>query len=61
MTEPDREEPGAALAARMERRLTVAGYLANGIGALIVALFLALFVPVGKRRPVDLYAPAGSV
>jgi len=55
MTEPDREEPGAALAARMERRLAVAGYLANGIGATIVALFLAFFVPV------DLYAPAGSV
>jgi len=46
MTEPDREEPGAALAARMERRLAVAGYLANGIGATIVALFLAFFVPV---------------
>jgi adenylate cyclase len=39
------QESGAALAARTDRLLTKAGYLANGIGALTVASFLLFLAP----------------
>lgn len=38
-------ESGDVLAARVDRRLSAAGFLANGVGALIVALFLTFVFP----------------
>ena len=48
-------ESGAELAERIDRRLAVAGLLSNGVGGLIVFLFLLLIVP--NTIDPDVYDP----